>query len=219
MLRQLFWILLACSWSITHAADASAPTPPAASTPVASDSAKAVAATPVTLVACYRGMLGSYGKDYPFYILSIPDGSNVWGDFIKKTLNGKFDVINKAPQQFTASGKFYLPKKLKLSVEAGRAVNVTIDKLGVDLSNYGKTNSAVFELDAGLHAIKVDVINNGGQLPECSVKITDPTGKFECPIFITESDVTDFLKTLPQGANELSAWDWKKAKLDFKLTK
>jgi len=182
------------------------------------DDSLAVAADPATGVACYRGMLGSYGKDYPFYILSVPDGSNVWGDLIKKTLNGKFDM-NKAPQQFTASGKFYLPKKLKLSVEAGRSVTVTIDKLGYDLSNDGKTNSAIIELDAGLHSIKLDIKNNGGQMPKCSIKITDTAGKFECPIFVTQTEIADFVKTLPQGALELSAWDAKKAKLDLTLTK
>jgi len=181
----------------------------------ASPAVEAVPA-PVAAPVYYRGMLGSYGKDYPFYILSVPDGSNVWGDAITKKLNGKFDVT-KPPQQFTASGKFYLPKKLTVIVEAGRAVSVTIDKLGYDLSNYGKTNSTAVELDTGVHSIKLDVGNNGGQMSECSIKITDTTGTFVCPIFITEGDIADLVKTLPKGATELSGWDQKSTKIDLKI--
>jgi hypothetical protein len=157
-------------------------------------------------------MLGTYGKDFPFYLLSVPNGTNVWGEVAKKTLNGKFDM-NNAPQHFTATGKFYLPSKTKVMLSAGPAVNVTIDGKGYDLSNYDGANSAQVELNAGLHTIKLDVENNGGQLPGCSVKITNPSGQFELPIFVTQNDIAAFVKTLPKGAIEISGWDTRKTRL------
>ncbi len=165
----------------------------------------------------YRGMLGSYGSnEFPFYFLSVPDGSNIWGEAVKTSLNGKWDMA-RTPQQFTASGSFYLASPAKVKVEAGRAVTVTIDRLQYDLSNYGKWNGIETELAAGRHTLTLSVGNNGGQLAECGVKITALPGETEVPIFVTAGEVDDFVRGLPKGSRELSAWDAQQSKLAFKV--
>ena len=163
----------------------------------------------------YRGMLGSYGgKQFPFYILSVPNGSNIWGEAAKKKLNGKWDM-RQAPQQFEASGSFQLADKAKIRVEAGRGVTVVIDGLGYDLSNEGKLNGIEIAMAAGLHSIKLSVGNNGGQLAECSVKITGLPDGNEVPVFVTESEVGDWLEKMSQGSQELSDWSAVQSRLSI----
>ncbi len=167
----------------------------------------------------YRGMLGRYGgQDFPFYFLTVPDGTNVWGAAVKQKLNGKWDM-RQAPQQFDASGHFYLPGRAKLKVEAGGAVTVVIDGLGYDLSNYGKWNGIEIAMAAGLHSVSLSVGNNGGQLPGCGVKLTDLPGGTEVPIFVTADELDAFVKKMPEGSVELSDWDARQSRLGLNAAK
>ena len=170
----------------------------------------------------YKGMLGSYGKDneFPFYLLSTPSGTNVWGESAKSKLNGKWD-LNKKPDAFNAIGNFYVAKKTKIKIEAAIAVSVTIDNLGYGLTIDSAYNaaSAVVEMAAGLHVIKLSVSNSSEQVPKCRIMITDVTGAFEAPIFVTKSDLDKFLAKYPKGAIEVSGWDVKASLLDLKIAK
>jgi hypothetical protein len=174
-------------------------------------SAVAFAASPI---GNYRGMLGTYGAktfSYPFYLLAIPNGTNVWSETAMAKLNGKVDM-NQKPQEFSAIGSIYLPRKTKVKIEAGRAVTVTVDGKGYELSNYQKRNGVEVELQAGLHKVKLTVGNNGGQLKECGIWITE--NSVEVPIFITKTEMNQFVAQYKKEADELSGWDVKKALIE-----
>ena len=168
----------------------------------------------------YKGMLGGYGteKEFPFYLLSAPDGSNVWGDVAMMKLNGKWDM-DKQPREFSAIGHFYIPAKTPVKIDAGRAVSVFIDDKLYALANDAKPNGRVVEMAAGLHVIKLRVGNNGGQLPGCSIKLSSPSGMFEAPIFFTKSELDKFVAKYPKGSLELSDWDAKSAIVEIKMAK
>jgi hypothetical protein len=171
-----------------------------------------------TPVGNYQGMLGTYGTrttEFPFYLLSIPDGSNVWDAEVEAKLKDKWDT-NKKPQQFSARGNFYLTGKTRVKITAGRAVTVKVDGKAYELNNYQKKNGAEIELQGGAHVLSLSVINNGGQLKECGVWITEASNGKVVPIFVTKTEVDEFVSKYAKVAVEVSGWSMSKSKIEAK---
>lgn len=210
--------LLPLLLSVVFASDK---TPANEKTPVADKplaKGKAPVAEKLPAGELYSGMLGTYGNaasEFPFYFLTTPDGANVWSEAVAAKLNGKWDM-NKKPQQFSARGSFFLPKAVRLKIEAERSVGVTIDDLGYELSNESKRNGALVEFSAGLHKIELKVGNNGGQLRHCGIWITEGEGDAPVPIFVTKAEVDTFVGKYPKTATEVSGWDAKKSRIETK---
>jgi hypothetical protein len=171
-----------------------------------------------TPVGNYQGMLGTYGTritEFPFYLLSVPNGSNVWSASVEAKLKDKWDR-NKKPQEFSARGNFHLIGKTRVKITAGRAVTVKIDGKAYELNNYQKKNGAEFELQGGDHVLTLSVINNGGQLKECGVEITEVSNGKKVAIFVTKAEVDSFVGKYAKAAVELSDWSMSKSKIEAK---
>lgn len=162
----------------------------------------------------YRGMLGSYYNSdgrIPFIMLRVPDGENVFGEYAQSVFNGRYNMT-KPITSFHAHGHVAVPKSGAYYLEASRGyAHFELNNQGYTLGTPAPGNRyrADVELVAGVYAVHLSVGNNGGQLPEASIRIVDkPTGT-ELPIFVYESELKSFWNDRSFGVEliETSKWE------------
>lgn len=169
----------------------------------------------------YRGMLGSYFNSegrIPFILLSVPSGENVLGEYARSVFNGRYDMT-KPLVSFHARGHVVVPESGTYYLEASRGhADVKLNNVGYTLgtSAPGNRYRADVELAEGVYEVYFSVGNNGGQLPEASIRIVDKTTEAELPIFIYESEVDGFWKDRSLGVEliETSKWSPEEHRLD-----
>ena len=162
-----------------------------------------------------RGMLGSYFNSegrIPFIMLSVPSGENVLGDHARSVFNGRHDMSSPLTS-FHARGHVVIPKGGTYHLEASRGhADVKLNNLGYTLgmSVPGNRYRADVELAEGVYEVYLSVGNNGGQLPEASVRIIDSITEAELPIFVYQSELDAFSKDLGFGVELLETSKWSK---------
>jgi hypothetical protein len=161
----------------------------------------------------YRGMLGSYfnleGR-IPFIMLSVPSGENALGEYARSVFNGRYDMT-KPLASFHARGHVVIPKSGTYCLEASRGyADVKLNNLGYTLGTPAPGNRyrADVELTEGVYEVYLSVGNNGGQLPEASIRIVDRTTKTELPIFIYESELKEFWNDRSFGVELIETSKW-----------
>ena len=161
----------------------------------------------------YRGMLGSYFNPdgrIPFIMLSVPSGENVLGQQARSALNGRYDMT-KPLFSFHARGHVVIPESGTYYLEASRGhADVKLNNLGFTLgtSAPGNRYRADVELIEGVYEVYFSVGNNGGQLPEASIRIVDKTTDAELPIFIYQSELKEFLQDRSFGVELIETSNW-----------
>lgn len=163
--------------------------------------------------ARYRGMLGSYFNQdgrIPFMMLSVPNGQNVFGDYARSFFNGKYD-FSRPLVRFHARGHVVVPSDGPYRLEAGRGYeDFKLNGIGYSLGEPAPGNryGAEVVLKRGEYEVEISTNNNGGQLPETSIRIVDQKTKEELPLFIYESELRAFRAELGQGVEyaETSKW-------------
>ena len=163
--------------------------------------------------ARYRGMLGSYYNQegrIPFMMLSVPDGQNAFGVHARSVFNGKYD-FNRPLVRFQARGHVVVPSDGPYCLEAGRGYEyVKLNGIGYSLgeSAPGNRYRAETVLKPGEYEVEISTNNNGGQLPESSIRIVDQRTQEELPLFFYESELKAFRSELGEGIEfaETSKW-------------
>jgi hypothetical protein len=163
--------------------------------------------------ARYRGMLGSYFNQegrIPFIMLSVPNGENVFGDYARSVFNGKYD-FSRPLYMFHARGHVVVPSDGQYFLEAGRGYgDFKLNGLGYSVGEPvpGNRYGAEVTLKQGEYEVELSTNNNGGQLPETSIRIVDQKSKEELPLFFYESELKAFRAELGQGVEfaETSKW-------------
>lgn len=163
--------------------------------------------------ARYRGMLGSYFNQdgrIPFMMLSVPNGQNVFGDYARSVFNGKYD-FSRPLYRFHARGHVVVPIDGKYRLEAGRGYgDFKLNGLAYSLGEPvpGNRYGAEVALNQGEYEVELSTNNNGGQLPETSIRIVDQKTKEELPLFFYESELKAFRTDLGQQVEfaETSKW-------------
>jgi hypothetical protein len=163
--------------------------------------------------ARYQGMLGSYFNQdgrIPFIMLSVPNGQNVFGEYARSVFNGKYD-FSRPLYMFHARGHVVVPCDGQYFLEAGRGYgDFKLNGLGYTLGDPvpGNRYGATVELKQGEYEVELSTNNNGGQLPETSIRIVDRKTKEELPLFFYESELQAFRSELGQGVEfaETSKW-------------
>ena len=161
----------------------------------------------------YRGMLGSYFNQegrIPFILLSVPNGQNVFGDYARSVFNGKYD-FTRPLVRFQARGHVIVPSDGQYRLEAGRGYgDFKLNGIGYSLgeSAPGNRYGAAVVLKQGEYAVEIATNNNGGQLPETTIRIVDQRTQDELPVFFYESELKAFRAELGQGIEfaETSKW-------------
>lgn len=169
----------------------------------------------------YRGMLGSYFNQdgrIPFILLSVPDGENVFGEYARSVFNGKYD-FSKPLYCFRARGHVVVPHDGTYYLEVGRGYgDFKLNGLGYILNDPAPRNrySAKVELKKGEYEVELSTNNNGGQLPESSIRIVDLQREKELPLFIYESELKTFESELGLGVEliETSKWQRERNRLE-----
>jgi hypothetical protein len=137
------------------------------------------------------GMYKASGGIAPYVALFVPDGKNVMSDQVKAIF-----AAAKPPVQaggYIGLAHFELPRDGKYTITAGRAVFVQADGIKLELHNYGNKHGEVFDLKRGVHQLKMDVDNNGGQLAETLISITDEKGK-QIPLYILPGEIDPLVR-------------------------
>ena len=163
--------------------------------------------------ARYRGMLGSYFNQdgrIPFVMFSVPNGQNVFGDYARSVFNGKYD-FSRPLYMFRARGHVAVPRDGKYLLEAGRGYgDFKLSGISYSLGEAvpGNRYGASVELKRGEYEVELSTNNNGGQLPETSIRIVDQNTQEALPIFFYESELKAFRAELGEGAefSETSKW-------------
>ena len=163
--------------------------------------------------ARYRGMLGSYFSQdgrIPFMMLSVPNGQNVFGDYARSVFNGKYD-FSRPLYMFHARGHVIVPSDGQYFLEAGRGYgDFKLNGMGHSLGEPAPGNrvGAQVALKQGVYEVELSTNNNGGQLPETSIRIVDQKIQEELPLFFYESELKAFRAELSQGVEfaETSKW-------------
>lgn len=163
--------------------------------------------------ARYRGMLGSYFNQegrIPFMLLSVPNGQNVFGDYARSVFNGKYD-FSRPLVRFRARGHVVVPSDGQYRLEAGRGYeDFKLNGIGYSLGEPAPGNryGAEVVLSQGDYEVELSTNNNGGQLPETSIRIVDQKTKEELTLFIYESELKAFRAELGQEVEfaETSKW-------------
>jgi hypothetical protein len=161
----------------------------------------------------YRGMLGSYFNPdgrIPFIMLSVPNGENVLGDHARSVFNGRYDMT-KPLVSFHARGHVVIPRSGTYYLEASRGhADVKLNNLGFTLGTPAPGNRyrADIELIEGVYEVYLSVGNNGGQLPEASIRIVDRTTDTELPIFIYKSELEEISKDHSFGIDLIETSKW-----------
>ena len=166
--------------------------------------------------ARYRGMLGYYfnaeGR-IPFILLSTPNGENVFGELAHRAFNGRYDMT-KPLFSFDARGHVVIPKSGMYYLEASRGhADVKLNDLGFTLGTPAPGNRyrADVELSEGIYEVYLSVGNNGGQLPEASIRLVDSATDAELPIFIYASELEKFASDLSFGVELIETSKWSPA--------
>jgi len=161
----------------------------------------------------HRGMLGSYfnleGR-IPFIMLSVPSGENVLGEYARSVFNGHYDMT-KPIARFHARGHVVIPKSGTYYLEASRGyADVKLNNLGYTLGTPAPGNRyrGEVKLIEGVYEVYLSVGNNGGQLPEASIRIVDTTTETELPIFIYESELEEFSNDRTFGVELIETSKW-----------
>ena len=160
----------------------------------------------------YRGMLGYY-SDFngriPFIMLSVPNGNNVFHSYAKSVMNGRID-LNRGLYSFHTRGHVVIPRDGTYYLEASRGHwDMKLNDIGYSLTTLPNNRCAAdIRLTEGLYEVQFSVGNNGGQLPEASLRIVDKQTKKELPIFVYRSELRDFWNDLSYGVEltETSKW-------------
>jgi hypothetical protein len=163
--------------------------------------------------ARYRGMLGSYFNQegrIPFIMLSVPNGQNVFSEYSRSVFNGKYD-FSRPLYRFHARGHVIVPSDGQYFLEAGRGYgDFKLNGLGYSLGEPvpGNRYGAEVVLKQGEYAVELSTNNNGGQLPETSIRIVDQKTREELPLYFYESELMVFRAELGQGVEfaETSKW-------------
>ena len=163
--------------------------------------------------ARYRGMLGSYfNKEgrIPFKMLSVPNGQNVFGDYARSIFNGRYD-FSRPLYRFHARGHVVVPSDGQYFLEAGRGYgDFKLNGIGYSLGEPAPGNrcGAEVTLKQGVYEVELSANNNGGQLPETSIRIVDQKSKEELALFFYESELTAFRAEFGQAGEfaETSKW-------------
>ena len=161
----------------------------------------------------YRGMLGSYFNQegrLPFMMLSVPNGQNVFGVYARSVFNGEYD-FSRPLYRFHARGHVVVPSDGQYFLEAGRGFgDFKLNGIGYSLGEPAPGNryGAEVALKRGLYEVELSTNNNGGQLPETSIRIVDQKTKEELPLFFYESELKAFRAELGQAGEftETSKW-------------
>ena len=166
----------------------------------------------------YVAMLGIYadargsGTALPLINLNVPNADNVLNAEI---LNRMRETVDVQPYYLTlrATGNILLSETGEYRIELGRACYVAIDGRKYALDNYAKRSSRVFRFAQGKHKIDFWVGNNGGQLNEAFLEITEAeTGK-SIPVFCTEKEISEFQKTPIGDTLPAEVHDWERTRL------
>jgi hypothetical protein len=163
--------------------------------------------------ARYRGLLGSYFNQegrIPFIMLSVPNGQNVLGEYARSVFNGKYD-FTRPLVRFHARGHVVVPSDGQYFLEAGRGYgDFKLNGLGYSLGEPAPGNryGAQVTLQRGVYEVELSTNNNGGQLPETSIRIMDQQTKEELALFFYESELKAFRAELGQQFQfaETSKW-------------
>ena len=163
--------------------------------------------------ARYRGMLGSYFNQegrIPFMMLSVPNGQNVFGDYARSVFNGKYD-FSRPLYRFHARGHVVVPSDGQYFLEAGRGYgDFKLNGLGYSLGEPvpGNRYGAEVALKQGEYEVELSTHNNGGQLPETSIRIVDQKTKEDLPLFFYDSELKAFRADQGQQVEfaETSKW-------------
>ncbi|HYE18816.1 MAG TPA: hypothetical protein VEA69_10250 [Tepidisphaeraceae bacterium] len=145
------------------------------------------------------GMFGVYWRDktaLPLYATFVPDGKNVQGPAAKAALDAA--NVEWGRRRYTGIGWVDLPRTGAYQVTASPAVTVFVDNAKLALDNYNKKQTVSFELKAGVHEVRIEVGNNGGQMTATMVGIADEAGN-PVPIYLDPRQV-DRLKKATFGA-------------------
>ncbi len=161
----------------------------------------------------YRGMLGSYfnreGR-LPLVLLSVPTGENVMGEYARSVFNGRYD--HSLPlYKFAARGHVVIPKTGHYILETGRGYgDFKLNGLGYNLGEPAPSNRVACkaELLAGAYEVEFSTFNNGGQLPEASIRILAADTKEELPIFVYEPELKNFLSDATEGVEFMETSKW-----------
>jgi hypothetical protein len=163
--------------------------------------------------ARYRGMLGSYFNQegrIPFIMLSVPNGENVFGDYVRSVFNGKYD-FSRPLYMFHARGHVVVPCDGQYFLEAGRGYgDFKLNGLGYSLGEPvpGNRYGAEVALKQGEYEVELSTHNNGGQLPETSIRIVDQKTQEELPLFVYESELKAFRAEPGQGVEFVETSKW-----------
>ena len=161
----------------------------------------------------YRGMLGAYfnlEQRIPFVMLSVPNGENAFGKHAQGVFNGRYD-LSKPLARFHAQGHVVIPESGTYYLEASRGYgDFKLNDLGYTLgtSAPGNRYSADVELSKGVYEVYFSVGNNGGQLPEASIRILDKSTQQELPIFVYASELEEFLHDRSFGVELIETSKW-----------
>lgn len=158
----------------------------------------------------FLGMLGVYSKangPTAYINLRTPNGENVFDDGAKIKLKGMSGL------SFSAKARLVVPVDGVYRVEAGRACELTIgdEKYGAkELDNYGKRNAADFPLKRGTYAITLTVGDNGSQMREAFVQVSDRASGKPLPIIISQTEIDEFTKAMESGEKRILVGDFDK---------
>jgi hypothetical protein len=128
--------------------------------------------------ARYRGMLGSYFNQegrIPFVMLSVPNGESVFGVHARSVFNGKYD-FSQPLVRFQARGHVVVPSDGQYRLEAGRGYeDFKLNGIGYSLGEPAPGNryGADVALKQREYEVELSTNNNGGQLPETSIRIVE----------------------------------------------
>ncbi len=163
--------------------------------------------------ARYRGMLGSYFNQdgrIPFMMLSVPNGQNVFGDYARSVFNGKYD-FTRPLARFHARGHVAVPSDGQYRLEAGRGYgDFKLNGIGYSLGESAPGNrvGAEVALKQGMYEVEISTGNNGGQLPETSIRIVDQQTKEELPLFFFESELKAFRTEMGKRGESAETSQW-----------
>lgn len=161
----------------------------------------------------YQGMLGSYFNQdgrIPFSLLSVPNGQNVFGDYARSVFNGKYD-FTRPLNRFHARGHVNIPVDGTYCLEAGRGYgDFKLNGVGYSLGESAPNNrvAATVTLKRGEYEVEVSTNNNGGQLPETSVRIIDQRTEKDLTLYFYESELQEFQAELIQGIEPAETSKW-----------
>ena len=163
-------------------------------------------------------MLGSYFNQegrIPFVMLSVPNGQNVFGDYAHSVFNGKYN-FTRPLTRFHARGHVVVPKEGQYFLEAGRGYgDFKLNGIGYSLGESvpGNRYGAEVTLQQGEYEVEISTNNNGGQLPETSIRIMDQTNRNELPLFIYESELKAFRAELGEPGDFAETSNWMEEEL------